>query len=246
MITSFHLLRDFYGRSFAGTETVSGEPLMDWIAEQFDDLSRAQWQEATRFFMSYVVAEALRKGAVAFGKSLPPTGSDSRDYASVVIVREYSAPSEDGWIVKAVDSIREALTTGGLIASIGLPAVLTQKQWSQASKGATRVFDNMAKCYKTNHKSIMSNELHWYINMVGSDPECSGKGHGSQLMQQVMTLADEAGMSCFLEANDEKNRRFYEKFGFKCERTGEIQNEWNPEGESHPVFYMVRRAPSKQ
>lgn len=64
------------------------------------------------------------------------------------------------------------------------------------------------------HKRIMK-ENHIYIILLGVNPDWQGQGYGRKLMQPVLELAKERGLSCYLETHGEKNVAFYNKLGFK-------------------------------
>lgn len=64
-------------------------------------------------------------------------------------------------------------------------------------------------------------ERHYYLQVVGTDPQKQGKGFGSAVMRRQLTIADSQGMPAYLESSKEKNIPFYQSFGFKV--TGEIK-----------------------
>jgi GNAT superfamily N-acetyltransferase len=57
-------------------------------------------------------------------------------------------------------------------------------------------------------------EPHWYLQMLGTDPELQGKGIGSALLAQVLERCDRGGQKVYLEASKEKNIPFYARHGF--------------------------------
>ena len=56
---------------------------------------------------------------------------------------------------------------------------------------------------------------HWYLQVIGVDPQFQGKGYAGKLLKPMLTRIDEEGLPCYLEAIDEHNVSFYEHFGFK-------------------------------
>ena len=56
---------------------------------------------------------------------------------------------------------------------------------------------------------------HWYLWILGVDPDRHGQGVGSALIAPVLRRADESGLPCYLETETEKNVAFYEKRGFR-------------------------------
>ncbi len=56
---------------------------------------------------------------------------------------------------------------------------------------------------------------HWYLSILGVDPDHQGKGLGGTLLQPALAQADEEGLPCYLETLEEKNLAFYLRHGFK-------------------------------
>jgi ribosomal protein S18 acetylase RimI-like enzyme len=74
---------------------------------------------------------------------------------------------------------------------------------------------------------------HWYLQVIGTDPEKQGKGFGSLIMRHQLAIADQQGMPAYLESSKESNIPIYKSFGFEV--TGEIRI---PNG---PVLYPMWR-----
>jgi ribosomal protein S18 acetylase RimI-like enzyme len=55
---------------------------------------------------------------------------------------------------------------------------------------------------------------HLYLSILGTDPEQQGRGVGSALIAPGLQLADEEGLSCYLESSKEQNIAFYARHGF--------------------------------
>jgi len=56
---------------------------------------------------------------------------------------------------------------------------------------------------------------HWFLQIIGVDPEHQGKGYGSRLLREMLARADQEKLPCFLTTNKEQNIGFYEHHGFK-------------------------------
>jgi GNAT superfamily N-acetyltransferase len=76
---------------------------------------------------------------------------------------------------------------------------------------------------------------HWYLWMVGVDPRCQGKGHGSSLLKHTLERCDREHAMAYLESSSPKNVPLYERHGF--EAIGLIQVRDVP-----PITPMIRRA----
>jgi len=63
---------------------------------------------------------------------------------------------------------------------------------------------------------------HWYLQMLGVDPNYQGRGYASKLLKPMLARADREGVPCFLETQAEKNVAFYEHFGFRVVEAGII------------------------
>lgn len=55
---------------------------------------------------------------------------------------------------------------------------------------------------------------HWYLQVIGVDPQFQGKGYAGKLLEPMLARIDEEGLPCYLETIDEHNVSFYEHFGF--------------------------------
>jgi GNAT superfamily N-acetyltransferase len=77
-------------------------------------------------------------------------------------------------------------------------------------------------------------EPHWYLPILGVEPNQQGKGYGSALLQHVLQTCDRDRIPAYLEASKPANVPFYERHGFKVVST--IQA-----GKSPSIFPMIRQ-----
>jgi len=63
-------------------------------------------------------------------------------------------------------------------------------------------------------------EPHWYLALLGTDPDHQGKGIGGALIEEVTRRCDEQGLGAYLESSKEQNVPYYARFGFVVQ--GEI------------------------
>lgn len=69
-------------------------------------------------------------------------------------------------------------------------------------------------------KAVHPEEPHWYLGILGSDPESRGGGFGHALMTSRLDRCDAAGAPAYLESSNPDNIPYYNRFGFDV--TGEI------------------------
>ena len=74
-------------------------------------------------------------------------------------------------------------------------------------------FEKMGECHPE--------EDHWYLPLIGVDPNAQGRGLGGALMRHAAARADEAGVLAYLESTNPKNISLYARHGFQA--MGEIQ-----------------------
>ena len=56
---------------------------------------------------------------------------------------------------------------------------------------------------------------HFYLAVLGTDPDSQGKGLGSALLAPVLEACDRDGVGAFLESSKERNIAFYARHGFR-------------------------------
>lgn len=56
---------------------------------------------------------------------------------------------------------------------------------------------------------------HWYLCILGVDPQFQGKGYAGKVLRTMLARIDEEGLPCYLETMTEKNTRLYKHFGFE-------------------------------
>jgi ribosomal protein S18 acetylase RimI-like enzyme len=84
------------------------------------------------------------------------------------------------------------------------------------------------------HKRDMPPE-HWYLMVLGVEPERQGQGMGSALISPGLARADRERLPCYLETDKEINVTFYRKHGFEV-----VVEEELPDG---PRVWTMRREP---
>ena len=62
---------------------------------------------------------------------------------------------------------------------------------------------------------------HWYLAVLGTEPQAQGQGLGSAALGPVLEQCDTDGVCAYLESSKERNIDFYARHGFRV--TGEIR-----------------------
>lgn len=58
-------------------------------------------------------------------------------------------------------------------------------------------------------------EPHWYLSVLGTEPQHQGRGVGSALLQAILARCDESNIPAYLEASRPQNVPYYESRGFQ-------------------------------
>ncbi len=56
---------------------------------------------------------------------------------------------------------------------------------------------------------------HWYLELIGVEPELQGKGYAGILLKAMLARLDKENVPCFLETQNQNNVPIYQHFGFK-------------------------------
>lgn len=60
---------------------------------------------------------------------------------------------------------------------------------------------------------------HYYLEIIGTDPQHQGKGYGRALITPMVDRADDEGVGMYLESSKESNVPYYSRFGFEVTST---------------------------
>lgn len=129
------------------------------------------------------------------------------------------------------------LVEGGTAAAMWLPpgvdpdserlAALTEQHAPRERlDDMTQVFEQMG--------SYHPSKPCWYLPLIGVDPVCQGRGHGSALLRYALEQCDRDGTAAYLESSNPRNIPLYERHGFEV--MGSIQA-----GSSPTIVPMLRR-----
>jgi len=81
---------------------------------------------------------------------------------------------------------------------------------------------------------------HWYLALIGVEPETAGRGLGGRLLRPVLDRADATGTPCYLETASARNVPFYRRHGFAVVREGVEP------GSGVPYWTLRRTTPGRQ
>ncbi|MFW9901305.1 MAG: GNAT family N-acetyltransferase [Candidatus Thorarchaeota archaeon] len=56
---------------------------------------------------------------------------------------------------------------------------------------------------------------HWYLFIIGVDPNFKGKGYASRLIKPMLSRIKREQLPCYLDTNNEENIGLYQHYGFK-------------------------------
>lgn len=59
---------------------------------------------------------------------------------------------------------------------------------------------------------------HWYLPLLGVDPDLHGRGFGAHLLAPALERCDRDGLPAYLETAKERNLPFYERHGFRVSK----------------------------
>jgi len=65
-------------------------------------------------------------------------------------------------------------------------------------------------------------ERHWYLPLMGVEPNAQGKGLGGALLRHAIARADKDGVPAYLESSNPRNVSLYERHGFEVMATIQI------------------------
>ena len=80
---------------------------------------------------------------------------------------------------------------------------------------------------------------HYYLSVLGTEPQQQGGGIGSALLVPMLQRCDETGTAAYLESSKESNVAFYARHGFAVTERIEL-----PEGP--PLWLMWRQPPHRR
>ncbi|MHA3020766.1 GNAT family N-acetyltransferase [Mycobacterium sp. BMJ-28] len=182
------------GRAF------SDDPVMAWMLPD----PAARRRKLHRVFAALTRYHHLSRGGVEVASAGPTIGASS---AGPTIGASSAGPTIGAsalwdppgqWQHSAVEELRAA---PGLLLTFG---------------SALRRGQQVTELMKRHHPE----EPHWYLAVIGSDPDVRGTGQGQALMRSRLDRCDDEHAPAYLESSNPANIGYYQRFGFEV--TGEI------------------------
>jgi GNAT superfamily N-acetyltransferase len=142
--------------------------------------------------------------------------------------------------ITALDHLATTWVTNGVTsAAVWAPPGHRVDRWREAlhGPGQLAVFRSRALVgmrLQEAMRKVHPREPHWYLYLLGTDPDHQGKGHGSAVIQPVLDRCDEEGLPAYLESSKEANIPFYRRHGF------EARDEFRPAPGCPPLWPMWR------
>jgi len=119
--------------------------------------------------------------------------------------------------------------TWQLLRSVPLPVMFRfGRQGGSQMRSYGEYADNL-------HRELVP-EPHWFLQLLGVDPDHRGQGVSSRLVKPMLERIDREGLPCFLDTNTEKNVAIYRRFGF------ELVSESKVPGTELPHYALLRKA----
>ncbi|MGH3090130.1 MAG: GNAT family N-acetyltransferase [Rubrobacteraceae bacterium] len=135
----------------------------------------------------------------------------------------------------------ETYTTGELV---GGALWMPPEKWHLGFLDNLRLLPHMAAAFGRRLPRVMRSlghmdakhphEPHYYLFIVGVEPEWQGRGIGSALMRPVLDRCDRERLPAYLEATTPRNRELYRRDGF------EVVEEIELPGGGPPLWRMWR------
>lgn len=74
--------------------------------------------------------------------------------------------------------------------------------------------------FASNLRGRLAPSKHWYLNIIGVDPQHQGKGYGGILLRSMFNHVDKEQLPCYLETHEEATVSMYRHYAFEVIETG--------------------------
>lgn len=208
----FEARRQAIGKAYAGTPTAPGEPILEWA------LNHIQWRDEKSKLdtVKFLVFSDMNDGFVNPRKHLSLAKvTDEGVVVSTGDAHEYKRGCGACEIWTAVTRrLRHWTFTLSQVLTGKVPEIFALRRYREDRERMMAKISCFLKRRDTWHKMYGPRGIHWHIKNISVNPEYQGQGHGLKLMRKLNAGADKKGVACYLETAGERNRHFYEKFGY--------------------------------
>ena len=106
------------------------------------------------------------------------------------------------WAPENVEPDDERAAESGLADG---PSVVGPEGWERLQV--------MSRALETLHRQVAP-DPHWYLSILGVDPELQGQGVGTEILTASLEFVDEEGYPAYLETTEARNVAYYQRYGF--------------------------------
>lgn len=107
------------------------------------------------------------------------------------------------WAPEHVEPNDERSTESGLADG---PTIVGPEGWARLQE--------LSRATTTLHRQVAA-DPHWYLSMIGVEPEMHRQGIGGEILAACLEFVDEEGLPAYLETAAEENLPFYQRYGFR-------------------------------
>lgn len=105
----------------------------------------------------------------------------------------------------------------------------------RSAVGALRAAPDAVRMFRAG-EHVHVREPHWYLAVLGLEPDHQGKGGGGMVLEPALAACDEEHLPAYLETGKERNIAWYGRHGF------ELVEELRPVPKAPPLWTMLRPA----
>jgi ribosomal protein S18 acetylase RimI-like enzyme len=114
------------------------------------------------------------------------------------------------------------LTDGGTATSVWIPPGENEFSSAQEARFEPRLRELLGaqagrafEAFGLLEQVHPHDQPHYYLSLLGTDPEHRGHGHGLGLLADNLVRVDDEGMPAYLEASNPANVALYRRYGFE-------------------------------
>mmetsp|Transcript_29579 Transcript_29579/g.48811 ORF Transcript_29579/g.48811 Transcript_29579/m.48811 type:complete len:261 (-) Transcript_29579:86-868(-) len=230
---TFDEARTLIGHAFTGTAMAPADPFSAWLNEPLPFKDETDRVFTGLFILGFPIYDHQKQGGIYLGER----NADGK-LISCILLKEYD-PNAKSWFASCTSSWNSFLCFLHLRSVHGVPDLFAKSELGPHKTKLLSNVNNAEKQMAVFHKKHGPPVKHWYLVMVGVDPDCQAKGHGKKMMQRLHDLADARGVACYLECAGIKNPAFYGKLGYR-EVTEETLTDPSNETRSFTGKIMIR------